>query len=64
MPKRTGVAEVNSRKTHCPRGHLLSADNLRPEPGRKCRICKNARNKAWRLGMKLAKGRLAFEAVA
>lgn len=38
---------ANARKTHCPRGHPLSGDNLVPsrlaKGERKCRTCENAR---------------------
>ena len=37
---------VNSKKTHCPRGHKFSPENIKRNPhGRQCRICFNA----WRL---------------
>lgn len=36
-----GPTAHNARKTHCPAGHPLSGDNLRPRPDgrRRCRIC-------------------------
>lgn len=40
-----GFAAVNVRKTHCPKGHPLSGDNLRREPkggNRRCVICTRA----------------------
>lgn len=39
---------LNSRKTHCKRGHLLDGDNLSisPKGSRICRVCTNARIKA------------------
>lgn len=48
-----GLAGINARKTHCPRGHALSGDNLykyqpkdRPGPRRRCKVC----HRAQRLG--------------
>lgn len=43
-----GNAVVNAAKTHCPKGHPLSGDNLDPyalrvEKHRKCRTCHKAR---------------------
>ena len=38
----TGPTAVNARKTHCPKGHPLSGDNLYIYPstgGRACRTC-------------------------
>lgn len=37
-----GIASVNSRKTHCVRGHPLEGDNLskRYDGARGCKICK------------------------
>jgi hypothetical protein len=33
---------VNARKTHCPKGHELTGNNLvASKPGRQCRICWN-----------------------
>lgn len=45
-----GIMAQNARKTHCPRGHPLSGDNLVIETkkdrergiGRRCRICRRA----------------------
>jgi HNH endonuclease len=41
------LAAVNAAKTHCPRGHPLTGENLilnprrdRPRPSRVCRICR------------------------
>lgn len=41
---------VNSRKTHCKRGHLLSGENLyrKPDGSRQCRTCINARRRTRR----------------
>lgn len=39
----------HARKTHCPKGHPLSGDNLWMDSGaRICRICKKAKNQEWR----------------
>jgi hypothetical protein len=36
-----GTAAINSRKTHCPKGHPLEGDNLLMDGGRRrCRICR------------------------
>lgn len=38
------LAAINARRTHCPKGHLLSGSNLSTSPsvkGRRCRICIN-----------------------
>jgi len=35
----------NARKTHCPSGHEFTAENTIRDPWRKCRKCKNARDK-------------------
>ncbi len=40
------VAYKHAQKTHCPRGHPLSGDNLRKTKYRKCRICYNERMRA------------------
>jgi hypothetical protein len=38
----SGHTAMNSRKTHCIRGHELTADNTRPSgTGRRCRKCEN-----------------------
>lgn len=47
------VQALNSKKTHCKRGHLLDADNLLPVTGsmhqqRSCRTCRNTRQRAGR----------------
>lgn len=37
----TSIGFINSRKTHCPRGHEYNAENTRPraDGGRECRAC-------------------------
>ena len=52
-----GPSAANKRKTHCPRGHELSGENLilgtkRGKPNRKCRVCtrKNEREAYARRG--------------
>lgn len=44
------IAVRNAAKTHCPSGHALTGNNLtnRSRPGRECRICAVAHQKAWR----------------
>lgn len=46
----TGFAALNARKTHCPRGHDLSGDNLyiTPSGRRACRECRRAQLRASR----------------
>lgn len=41
---------INLAKTHCPRGHPLSGENLyvKPDGRRVCRICKREQLQAWR----------------
>lgn len=40
------VTTLHAAKTHCPQGHPYSGDNLLVEKrGRKCRACKNARQR-------------------
>lgn len=53
LDKRTliGFGAENARKTHCPKGHPLTEDNLRPwdlqhQGRRKCKICANERTRA------------------
>jgi hypothetical protein len=43
-----GPCARNARKTTCPKGHLLEGENLCKGEGRrrKCRTCRNARQKA------------------
>lgn len=66
-----GPAAINSRKTHCIRGHPFSDDNLRIDVNgyRNCRACDRARRVAWRaahpkpkkprvLGMRCRRGHL------
>ena len=44
-----GFAAKNARKTHCPKGHELSGDNLVASklPWRICKTCKYAENRAY-----------------
>jgi hypothetical protein len=40
---------INSRKTHCPKGHPYAGRNLRKKGARRiCRICTAMHEKAWR----------------
>jgi hypothetical protein len=43
-------AAINARKTHCPAGHPYAGANVWREStgARKCRTCKQARQRAWR----------------
>jgi len=45
------------RRERCSRGHLLAGDNLRADQLRRgvreCRICSNARSRAWRRRLKV-----------
>lgn len=43
------ASSVNSKKTHCPRGHLLQGVNLRDlnRKARECVVCHSARTKNW-----------------
>lgn len=54
----TSFAAVNAAKTHCPKGHPLSGDNLAKTQlargDRNCRICRNARERARRRAAKVA----------
>jgi hypothetical protein len=47
-----GVGAKNAKKTHCPKGHPLSGDNLLPgdlkRGGRKCRQCHRSETNARR----------------
>lgn len=45
-----GVAAQNFRKTHCPKGHEYTPDNIRPsqKAGRSCRACERERRLAKR----------------
>lgn len=47
-----GVSGINFRKTHCPRWHPLSGENLRlnKKGARLCRICESVRMQLWRQG--------------
>jgi hypothetical protein len=41
-----GVTAINARKTHCPKGHSLSGENLYLYKGwRSCKICRNESSK-------------------
>lgn len=45
----TNVCAVNSRKTHCKRGHELTGYNLKlVKKGRMCRTCQNMKRREWR----------------
>jgi hypothetical protein len=43
------VAARNAKKTHCPKGHEYSPDNVFPHPRgwRVCKICQRAAIRAW-----------------
>ncbi|MFE6745902.1 HNH endonuclease signature motif containing protein [Kitasatospora purpeofusca] len=46
---------VNKAKTHCPRGHEYTPENIRWHSGRReCRICANARDKERRAAQRQA----------
>lgn len=58
-----GISAINSRKTHCKRGHPFEGENVitRVQKGitmRTCRICKNQYLKSQRLKMKLKQEQL------
>lgn len=40
-----GVGCANAKKTHCPKGHPYSGDNLYVPPGRSNRACRSCRRK-------------------
>jgi hypothetical protein len=40
---------INARKTHCPKGHELSEDNLVKQYGRRCKQCHRDRMRAVRV---------------
>uniref|UniRef100_A0AAT9JAA2 ORF17 n=1 Tax=Nitrosopumilaceae spindle-shaped virus TaxID=3065433 RepID=A0AAT9JAA2_9VIRU len=43
---KTNIGRNNRLKTHCPQGHEYIKENLvKSDPGRKCKICKNARDR-------------------
>lgn len=48
----TGFAAVNSRKTHCSKGHSYTGENLfvNVRGDRGCRICENANQRKYRRG--------------
>jgi len=48
-----GLSAMNARKTHCPKGHPLSGDNLASHrlPVRVCRTCASRRCREYRLGL-------------
>jgi hypothetical protein len=63
MLRGEGPAAVNARKTHCPKGHPLSGDNVYAHtvratgtPGRRCRTCNTEAAREYR---KLRAGRVA-----
>ncbi len=43
----TGPTALNAHKTHCPKGHPLSGENVCPRPRgyRECRTCRNERER-------------------
>jgi hypothetical protein len=45
-----GPTAKNVTKTHCPKGHEYTGDNLYVDPrgGRNCRACRREKAKAWR----------------
>ncbi len=44
----TGLAAQNAKKTHCPKGHPLSGDNLYLYDGRRyCRLCHKRHSNAY-----------------
>lgn len=52
-----GMASRNAAKTHCPQGHPYSAWNTKDDAGsRRCRTCKNARQRAYVAARKAANG--------
>jgi hypothetical protein len=56
-----GLARKNAEKTHCPKGHPLSGDNLYASPtgARYCRTCQRAKHKRRNQARKEARRRLA-----
>lgn len=62
----TGFAAVNAAKTHCSRGHEFTPANTyrRRSGGRECRICLNARVRAWQRRKKSTAARGATRAAA
>lgn len=55
-----GVGALNARKTHCPKGHLLSGSNLKKQPlngkpWRSCRICVSHQDAKYRFQRKMKK---------
>jgi hypothetical protein len=42
------VAEMQAKKTHCPRGHQYNGENLylNPKGARGCKACRRAANRA------------------
>jgi hypothetical protein len=52
MSLKNRTARIHSKKTHCPRGHEYSGDNLYIFPNRNhraCRICRRIVKKTWKL---------------
>ena len=44
----TARSAINAKKTHCPKGHPLSGENLRESAGaRYCRTCQNAQGRIY-----------------
>jgi hypothetical protein len=52
----TSWAARNAAKTHCPKGHPLSGDNVYIHGGRQCRTCKVEWNREYRAAKKVAVG--------
>lgn len=46
--KKAKGRHYNTLKTHCKRGHLLSADNLVSGVGRICKTCHREKGRRWR----------------
>jgi hypothetical protein len=45
-----GITAVNSRKTHCKHGHLLTAENIYVyDKGRVCKLCLKDREKQYKM---------------
>ena len=61
-----GFARQNAEKTHCPKGHPLSGDNLYVSPtgARYCRTCQQAKHKRRNEAAKAERRRLKQERLA